>query len=370
MPALPARRHRSRSRKSEVAQPPAVGADALMHEHHQHNGRVEAVRRGTLLPKAARLSVPPRDEASAALFPSDRRDSITSRLYTEPAVNGTLEFTRLAGLAFGRVRAGAHRTVYDPRDWPEPLDSQAHVVLQVSGSSGLEYNGHMSQLDPGMFAVTAADTSYAIASYERSERIVVVTERERLGVGPSLSLKEADTRPSGYGLGRVLFSAMTSVVIELYDIRTAHAPALAQLLTELLSLAIKEELTREWREDADERRGHVREFVARHLHDPELNLDRIAAGLHWSRRTLTRLYSGRGESLMEYVYRQRLDGVHRDLLHVCGPEQSLTAIALQWGFSSYSHLYERYRKHFATSPAATRRRAQNDKMDPDSDTRP
>jgi AraC-like DNA-binding protein len=282
---------------------------------------------------------------------------VTSRLYEEPAVDGTLEFARLAWLALGRVRAGPHRTVHDPRRWSHSNGAQAHVVLQVIGSSVVEQHGQALSLESGHWAVLEADRSYAIVSRVRTERIVIVIARERLALDIKLSLANVRACSSSSGLGRVLYSAVTCVVDELYEIRVAHAPALARQLTGLLDVALREELALGLREDGDVRRQRIRRYVAHHLQDPKLSPDRIAAALHCTPRTLTRIFSGRGETLMEYVYRLRLEGARRDLLNPARCEQSLTEIALGWGFSNYSHFCERFRRRFYSSPAALRRRA-------------
>jgi AraC-like DNA-binding protein len=307
---------------------------------------------------AARLGVPPRDEKSAPVFPeAGGHDSVTSRLYAEPAVAGTLEFARLAWLALGRVRAGPHRTVHDPRRWSYSNSAQAHVVLQISGSSVLEQNGRALSLEPGEWALVEADRSYAIVSRVRIERIVIVLARERLALDTKLSLLSARPCSSNSGLGRVLYSAVTCVVDELYEIRATHASALAEQLAGILQAALRDELALGLREDKDVRRQSICRYIDRHLHDPKLSPERIAAALHCTPRTLTRIFSRRGETLMEYIYRHRLEGAHRDLLNPARQGRSLTEIALDWGFSNYSHFCERFRRRFDSSPTAVRRRA-------------
>jgi AraC family transcriptional regulator, positive regulator of tynA and feaB len=309
---------------------------------------------GGVVRTATRLCVPPHDESSAPVFPSrEGGDSLTSRLFTEPSVQGTLEFARIAWLALGRVRAGAHRAVYDPRRWSH--GSQTHMVLQVSGSSVLEHSGHSLALESGHFALVEADCTYAIMSRMVTERVVIVIGRERLALEGQQPLPAARAYSTNSGLKRLLYSTVTGVVDELYDIRATHAPLIAGQLTCLLHATLHDELALGLRDDNDVRRQHVRQYVAHHLRDPKLSLDQIAAALHWSRRTLTRIFAGRGETLMQYVYRQRLEGVRRDLLNLARREDSLTEIALGWGFSNYSHFCERFHRHFGSSPASVRR---------------
>jgi AraC family transcriptional regulator, positive regulator of tynA and feaB len=60
---------------------------------------------------------------------------------------------------------------------------------------------------------------------------------------------------------------------------------------------------------------------------------------------------------MEYVYHQRLEGAHRDLLNPILDAHSLVDIARSWGFVNYTHFSDRFRTHFGVSPTTVRRRA-------------
>jgi AraC-like DNA-binding protein len=268
-----------------------------------------------------------------------------------------LDFTQLAGwLALGRVRAGPHRIELDPTAAPWPSQSQVHILFQVAGASQLEQCEQTSKLQSGMFAVIEADRPYAIVSRQRSERIVLVIGRERLSREIPLALLSRRVCSASCGVARVLFLTVTSVVDEVHDIGGTHAPVLAEQLIDLLHATLRDELAR-GQDGVDARRDRIRHYVAQHLRDPQLSLDAIAAGLQWSRRHLNRIYSARGESLMEYVYRLRLEGVRQDIVDPARRGQSLTNIALDWGFSSYSHFCERFRRRYKETPAQIRQRA-------------
>ena len=98
-------------------------------------------------------------------------------------------------------------------------------------------------------------------------------------------------------------------------------------------------------------------YIAQQLRDPHLTVERIAADLGWPRRTLARVFAPHGETLMEYVYHQRLEGVRRDLLNPMLAAHALADIARSWGFVNYTHFSDRFRTHFGVSPTTVRRRA-------------
>jgi AraC-like DNA-binding protein len=72
---------------------------------------------------------------------------------------------------------------------------------------------------------------------------------------------------------------------------------------------------------------------------------------------LARVFKPHGETLMEYVYRERLEGIRRDLLNPMLESHPLTGIAHSWGFRNYTHFSDRFRSHFGVSPTTVRRSA-------------
>jgi AraC-like DNA-binding protein len=109
-------------------------------------------------------------------------------------------------------------------------------------------------------------------------------------------------------------------------------------------------------EQSDLRHETVYRYIATHLRDPHLTVERIAAALGWSRRTLARVFVPHGQTVMDYVYHQRLEGARRDLLNPMLEARSLVDIARSWGFVNYSHFADRFRDHFGVTATTVRRR--------------
>jgi AraC-like DNA-binding protein len=306
----------------------------------------------------AALVVPPRDAISAS--PRKRNGSramLSWQNFDDPSGHGTLQFARVAWLSLGRVRAGPHRVVSDPRRFRGPTGQDHHVVLQVSGVSVLEQTGRTLTLEPGGWATPSPDRPYTIASRQRIERLVLVIGRDHLAADLVATQWAGRTLSATTGTGRLFFSTAVSVADELPYIRAAHAHTLAEQLTSLLDLALRDELSFGPVEPNDLRRERVHQYIAQHLRDPQLTVERIASDLGWSRRTLARVFKLHGESLMESVYRERLEGIRRDLLNPMLDAHALTDIARSWGFRNYTHFSDRFRSQFGVSPTIMRRRA-------------
>jgi AraC-like DNA-binding protein len=302
------------------------------------------------------LAVPPRDSGSS--MAAMRSGPVMSwQQLEEPSVRGTLQFSRMAWLSMGRVRAGAHRVVHDPRRASSPASSDLHIVLQVSGTNTVEQSGRVLTLGPGHWAVLAGDLAYAMTSRERTERLVLVISRDNLQVDIKPTQVSGRVCSGASGTGRLFYSTALCLADELPYIGVENAENLAGQLVTLLHIALRGETSVGVPQPNEVRREQVHRYVAGHLRDPQLSVERIAADLGWSRRTLARLLETQGETLMEHVYRKRLEGSRRDLLNPILEDYALSDIARSWGFRNYTHFSDRFRSHFGLSPTAVRRRA-------------
>jgi AraC-like DNA-binding protein len=305
----------------------------------------------------AALTVPPRDASAATTRRSGGRAALSWQHFEDPSGHGAVQFARVAWLGIGRVRAAAHRVVNDPRRLGNSSDSDVHVVLQLSGTSVLEQRGRMLTLEPGCWAAPHVDHPYTMTNLERTERLILAIGRERLATELTSTPWAGRAFSAASGAGRLFFSTAVCLADELPYIRTSQAQALANQLIALLHVALQHEISFGPVEASDLRHERVQHYIAQQLRDPQLTVERIAADLGWTRRTLTRVFARHGETLMEYVYRQRLEGAHRDLLNPMLEAHALADIARSWGFVNYTHFSDRFRTHFGASPTTVRRRA-------------
>ncbi|OLU18415.1 AraC family transcriptional regulator [Pseudomonas sp. PA1(2017)] len=95
------------------------------------------------------------------------------------------------------------------------------------------------------------------------------------------------------------------------------------------------------------------EYILDHAHEP-LTVEQLAAHVGVSVRTL---FSGfrefRGTSPMTFLREVRMQRVHEALRHEKG--ESVTDIALKWGFTHLGRFSQEYRKRYGELPSATLR---------------
>lgn len=99
--------------------------------------------------------------------------------------------------------------------------------------------------------------------------------------------------------------------------------------------------------------GRVKSYALAHLHDPSLDVDRIARAVGLSPRYIHRLFEEQPLPLMGWVMRERLQRA-REQLERPGLQSSICDIAHAWGFTDHAHFTRSFRRHFGLSPREAR----------------
>ncbi|QKV91515.1 helix-turn-helix domain-containing protein [Streptomyces sp. NA02950] len=101
----------------------------------------------------------------------------------------------------------------------------------------------------------------------------------------------------------------------------------------------------------------VQGFIHRHLGDPRLTPERIAAAHHISARSLHRLFQGQGLTVSAFIRRQRLERARRDLADPRLGDRPIHAIAARCGFPRPADFTRAFRAEYGIPPRDYRRTA-------------
>lgn len=92
----------------------------------------------------------------------------------------------------------------------------------------------------------------------------------------------------------------------------------------------------------------AKEYIVANLEDPSLNCDSLVTTLGFSRRTLNRLFAHEGTTPTRWMWQKRLERSHEML--ESGAERRVTDVALNCGFSDFSHFSRAFRSEFGVTP--------------------
>lgn len=105
-------------------------------------------------------------------------------------------------------------------------------------------------------------------------------------------------------------------------------------------------------------RARIERFFMQHLHEPALDVDAIARGVHLSVSQVHRLFaSQQGGGVMHQVWQARLE-CSRKLLEASGRSCSIAEVDWRCGFQSAAHFSRSFKKRFGVTPSEWRARVQ------------
>lgn len=99
----------------------------------------------------------------------------------------------------------------------------------------------------------------------------------------------------------------------------------------------------------------AQQYIHAHLDDPELDSDGIAEALHVSPRTLTRVFSTQDTTVMQQVWKLRLEASFSVLQE--GRVRQVSQAAFQCGFTDLSHFSRVFKKCYGATPRSLLRTA-------------
>ena len=132
----------------------------------------------------------------------------------------------------------------------------------------------------------------------------------------------------------------------------SDAERMAALLPHALSLAFSPYLrTLAGRRSTieDQHRARIKAYARANLGDPDLDCARIAAVAGLSQRTVHELFADQDQTLMRWVWTERLARIHRDLANPSLDGQSISTTVFNWGFSDPAHFSRVFKAAYGIS---------------------
>lgn len=241
--------------------------------------------------------------------------------------------------------------------WLRRNDDSDHVGLQMflRGSNEVQNGGRDFLVTPR--TVFAVNLGYEVdANCSDAEVLSVVLPRDWLTQHlPALLDARGVLFPAGSMAGRLFGDFMVSLRRNLPLATPADGAVLSDSALGMLRAMIShgDPLSVEARSGVLD---SLQRFVDDNLSDPDLGVDSLCMHFRMSRATLYRLFKDLG-GVRDYIQRRRLLGCFKALTSRSNMNRGIFDVALDFGFSSPSHLATRFRLHFGMSPSEVREAA-------------
>jgi len=269
------------------------------------------------------------------------------------AFEGSITCGKVGAARFARVAA----TPSTYRGQPTLGDelSPLYVALQTRGGSLLGDGTSQVALSASEWTIFDARRPFAISSDQPTELIFINLP----GLGPARA-QDPLAYPTFESLGtsgsaRIFSDLVTSLFRELEHVDEAVAMTSVDNLRILFSDACRVRFPRALQFVETQRRT-VKEYIERHLADPELGPASIAREFGMSVRQIHRIFKGTcGETIGEFIWKRRIHKCAEELRCAGNAVNSVTAIAFRWGFSSSPHFSRAFKDEFGQTASDYRR---------------
>ncbi|MEU3844394.1 helix-turn-helix domain-containing protein [Streptomyces sp. NPDC028635] len=259
---------------------------------------------------------------------------------------------RITGGRLGHLRVCSLRADGQRLSRRVPGEALVGLVVLTAGTATLLQDGRHASAGAGDMLVYDTARPYTLDFPGRFACHVVHLPRRGLDVSDDDLRHLTATAISGSdGIGAIL----GPFLLRLLDSAGSYGPAVAARLAagveDLFGTLVAE---RGPLGGADRGRGElvlrIRAHIDRHLEDPALTPETVAAAHHISVRYLHRLFEDEGITVARLVQRRRLEECARELARQGGAAPAVAAVAHRWGFVNAAHFSRAFRRMYGHSP--------------------
>jgi AraC-like DNA-binding protein len=267
------------------------------------------------------------------------------------SIDGEISVQSLASLDVARVRASAqsvHRT-------PAGIAASDHdyylVGVQTEGSCLVTQGGRSAAITNGAFALYDTTRPYSLLLTDNFEQLVIRLPRAALERHlPEAARLTALGVKADPGAARLLVNTIKFLASDIDVLSPDVALSVSQGLEHLIVAGLGGLAGGIPDADRFSRRKMVQNHILENLRDESLSITAIADQLHLSPSSIHRAFAADGETVMGWVWQQRLDRIRESLLSG-KHEGTLTELFVTWGFSDPAHFSRAFRQRYGHAPS-------------------
>lgn len=261
---------------------------------------------------------------------------------------GQLAVRGLGSLDICTLSAPLHYWERTPRHLRSGPDEDLWLGFTRHGYGELEQGGRRAKLSAGSLMLYDASQTFRF-SLGGSDIHLVRIPRHLLsfrlpGVEKLTAQVLDDRRPGVVPLREMLLqAAATPPGLQDAEISKRFSQTMLDLLVLSLELQDLEKTNAEL-----DLYARVMNYIRLHLSDPNLTIERIAQAHHVSTRTITRAFARHQKTPVSVIWQERLQASREAIEN--GHVRSVSQVALDHGFSDFSHFSHAFRKAFGVAP--------------------
>jgi AraC family transcriptional regulator, positive regulator of tynA and feaB len=291
---------------------------------------------------------------------SDALTDLCGRFDVDPlegaSFEGRINYAMVSKLKLCQIEVSQHRIAHTLARARSTEHPYIKILFQTYGVSYFEQGGRHIEIGPGDCLAYDVSAPHTIVSPALTRHEVVIVPKEVLQErGFRFEKMVACKLSARSGTGRIAHDVAHAAFDEANRLSANSAAGVADSLIDLLLLPLREADRVFDRAGPEAIYIRAQAFIREHLRDPDLCIDQISAELGCTKRYLHMVFSDRGMTVSDYIWRARLQHCRQELETQCG--KTITDVAFSWGFSSSSHFSRVFRKYFGVVPSAVHKTA-------------
>jgi len=271
----------------------------------------------------------------------------------ERTFRGTIQANQLATLGLSTVTASAQHVRRTPVKIARATEDYFIVSIQTKGRGKIVQDGRVAELSPGDFALYDSTRPYELIFDEPFQQHVLqlpgAVLRGRLRQTETLTARKVC---GDRGAGHLMIGMINTLAADIDTLEVGSVAAIAESVENILVAglcSLPGAADPAISQMTAYHRDQIKAFVLRHLRDPQLSVNAIAAHLKLSPSTIYRAFAGEPISLNAWIWNQRLDGAKREICDPAHAGRTITEIAFGWGFNDAAHFSRMFRARFGCS---------------------
>ncbi|HBZ7326258.1 helix-turn-helix domain-containing protein [Klebsiella michiganensis] len=224
------------------------------------------------------------------------------------------------------------------------------LLLQKSGRGVVSQGGKQAYLDIGDFALCDTSSPYQLNFDHDFEQIILKLSRSSLlNYLPELPDATAHCLSHRCAAANVVTGFIQQLDLNANNLTEFELGNFTTSLEHMLATAIRLSVNG-FNDRSKKRLSEVKALILREIRDPSMNLEQLFFQSGIGMRTVQRMFQSEGETLTNWVNKQRFSGAAQDLRSVLESRRSITDIAFSWGFKDVSHFSRGFKSVYKMSP--------------------
>jgi AraC-like DNA-binding protein len=234
-------------------------------------------------------------------------------------------------------------------------ERREEFLVTVPARSEIQFSqcGREVRCNPGGFILERSDEPYVFSHAEQADLWVLKVDASALGARIRQPGRFCSYQFDASNGASALFTDILHIIPRRYGVMTEElCETVGRQLIDLLALALEADERTLTSHGSAVRASHltrIDSFLRRHLNDPDLDPQKVAAGCGISVRYLHELLRDTNQTLGQWIRDQRLAAA-RERLRDPGNVDTIAQVAYRFGFCDHAQFSRAFKAQFGITP--------------------